>query len=67
MTWFFGHRRGRRDAHVTVLEQQARDGEHALLRKLDELDSRVRLLNSLNDLNDLSEEALKDLGGPHRV
>lgn len=64
---FLQHKKTPRYEHVAALDVKAQAGENALLRKLDELESRVRLLKSLNSINDLSEDALEDLGGPHRV
>lgn len=66
MAWPFGRKKSQRDEHVTVLEQQARAGEAALLNRIAALESRRELLTQLNRLDRVSEEALKDLGG-HRA
>lgn len=61
MIWPFGRKDVQRDVRVTQLEEQARDGEVALVQKIMELDRR-RV-----DLDRLTADALKDLGRPHRA
>jgi uncharacterized protein YjiS (DUF1127 family) len=61
MIWPFDRKKVQRDARVTSLDEQARDGEVALVQKIMELD-RKRV-----DLDRLTADALKDLGRPHRA
>lgn len=61
MTWPFSRKKDERDEHVTRLDEEARVGERSLVERIIELD-RKRI-----DLDRLTADALRELGGSHRV